>query len=139
VTLTHSCFKAGYFFADFQTDAEISGSHDHAGADKEREFVRWVPDGPEDEFVISHFLFLQIVSFFSTTSDGLLKQADALDRQGAVMEWDQFRVNEAKFGQKSSYNEELYTTRLDISQIDPAQLARADAITRSILKVCLAR
>ena len=29
--------------------------------------------------------------------------------------WDQFAANEARFGLKSSYNEELYTTKLDRS------------------------
>ena len=35
--------------------------------------------------------------------------------------WDQFQVNEQRFGLKSDYNEEIYTTRLDRSRPDYRQ------------------
>lgn len=35
------------------------------------------------------------------------------DRSSGSGSWDQFAANEARFGLKSNYNEDLYTTKLD--------------------------
>ena len=65
---------------------------------KERELQRWVP---EDDMELS------------------------LEDDGG--EWDQFKVNEEKFGVESTYDEHLYTTRIDTSAPDYHQrVARAE-------------
>ncbi|ORC86926.1 putative ataxin-2 isoform X1 [Trypanosoma theileri] len=46
--------------------------------------------------------------------------------------WDQFEVNEKAFGVKTTYKEELYTTRLDHSKITEEQRAHADRVAREI-------
>ena len=37
---------------------------------------------------------------------------------GSIGNWDQFASNEKKFGVKATFDENLYTTKLDISSID---------------------
>ncbi|EKG08341.1 hypothetical protein TCSYLVIO_000508 [Trypanosoma cruzi] len=46
--------------------------------------------------------------------------------------WDQFEANEKNFGVKTTYKEELYTTRLDHSKITEEQRAHADRVAREI-------
>ena len=46
--------------------------------------------------------------------------------------WDQFEVNRAKFGVKSTYDENLYTKRIDFSSMTAEQIARAERIAREI-------
>lgn len=71
---------------------------------KERELQRWVP---EDDMELS------------------------LEDDGG--EWDQFKVNEEKFGVESTYDEHLYTTRIDTSAPDYHQrVARAEKIAKEI-------
>lgn len=90
----------------FKTDTAISG----AGKDvKERELQKWAPD--------------DAVSFS-------LENSTLEDDAGA---WDQFAVNEKKFGIKPSYDEHFYTTR--INKKDPnydIKLKEAERIAREI-------
>lgn len=47
--------------------------------------------------------------------------------------WDQFKVNEEKFGVESTYDEHLYTTRIDKSALDYQQrLEKAERLAREI-------
>lgn len=47
--------------------------------------------------------------------------------------WDQFKVNEEKFGVESTYDEHLYTTRIDTSAKDyQERLQRAERLAREI-------
>ncbi|KAK6464439.1 hypothetical protein DFJ63DRAFT_311746 [Scheffersomyces coipomensis] len=93
----------------FRTDADISGRLNL----RERELERWVPD--ED---ISHNPSL------SLTSD------DINHKSGS---WDQFKVNEEKFGVESTYDEHLYTTRIDKSAHDyHEKVKKAEQIAREI-------
>lgn len=73
----------------FGTDAAISRNRGAWG--RERELQRWAPD----EGDAAHMLHLE-------ESVG-----------PATRGWDQFAVNEAKFGVRTNYAEELYTTELD--------------------------
>ncbi|ODH38195.1 hypothetical protein ACO22_02526 [Paracoccidioides brasiliensis] len=87
----------------FKTDADISGGH----AIRERELQRWEPgtDAPADM---------------------------SLESSGSA-NWDQFEVNERLFGATTSYDENLYTTRIDRS--DPSykrKEAEAARIAREI-------
>ena len=70
---------------------------------KERELERWVPD---DEVELT------------------------LEDDGS--EWDQFKVNQEKFGVESSYDEHLYTTRIDTSAPDYERAAKAERIAKEI-------
>lgn len=73
----------------FGTDAAISRSRGNWG--RERELQRWAPGEAEG----GSMLHLE-------------------DSMGPVQRgWDQFAVNEAKFGVRTDYAEELYTTELD--------------------------
>ena len=56
------------------------------------------------------------------------------DTKGAGMgKFDQFAVNERKFGVKSTYDETLYTTKLDKSKLSKQQKQKAERQAREIL------
>merc|ERR1719163_1400709 len=46
--------------------------------------------------------------------------------------WDQFAVNEKQFGVKTTYREDLYTTKLDMSKISHSQREAAERIAKEI-------
>lgn len=90
----------------FRTDSDISGG---GIPFKERELQRWVPE-----------------------DDGLnpLLQLDDNNSSG---HWDQFKVNEDKFGVESSYDEHLYTTRINTSAPDyEEKLRKAEKLAKEI-------
>lgn len=79
---------------------------------RERELKRWTPS--ED-----------------TNVDMSLEGSNGGPSNGRA--WDQFAANEEKFGLKSDYNEEIYTTRLDRSSAQYRQSeARAARLAREI-------
>ena len=51
---------------------------------------------------------------------------------GSIGDWDQFSANEKKFNVKASFDENLYTTKLDLSSIDASQRAEAERIAKEI-------
>ena len=51
---------------------------------------------------------------------------------GSIGDWDQFSANEKKFNVKASFDENLYTTKLDLSSIDAYQRAEAERIAKEI-------
>lgn len=53
---------------------------------------------------------------------------------GGVGNWDQFKTNEQKFGVKSSYKEEHYTTKLDKAEFTSDQIKQAEAVAQEIEK-----
>lgn len=55
-----------------------------------------------------------------------------MDSKEKPRAWDQFKVNEEKFGVKGSYNENLYTSTLDKSTLTPEQIARARKTAKEI-------
>ncbi|KAG8081470.1 hypothetical protein GUJ93_ZPchr0007g5917 [Zizania palustris] len=71
---------------DLMIDSAISCSH----YSEERELERWAPDGGDSECI----------------------ELEKYDRKGN-RSWDQFETNAALFGVKSTFNEELYTTKLE--------------------------
>ncbi|KKY30897.1 hypothetical protein UCDDA912_g09155 [Diaporthe ampelina] len=90
--------------AGFQTDSGISG--ERFGG--QRELKRWVADGPGDV-------------------DGSLEKAT--DNKP----WDQFAANEEKFGLKTDYDENIYTTSIDRNHPSyKARMAKADQMAREI-------
>ena len=84
---------------DFQTDADISASK----GPKERDLQRWVPDGPDPAIASSGSKRGGDSETFGTHSAG---------------GWDQFETNKRLFGGDSTYDENIYTTKLDRSAPD---------------------
>ncbi|KAK2606891.1 hypothetical protein N8I77_005614 [Diaporthe amygdali] len=90
--------------AGFQTDSSISGER-FSG---QRELKRWVADAPGDV-------------------DG------SLEKPTDNKPWDQFAANEEKFGLKTDYDENIYTTQIDRSHPSyKARMAKADQLAREI-------
>lgn len=92
---------------NFKTDTDISRGR---GDVKERELQKWTPDTGDEVPGISH----QTLEESSTS-------------------WDQFTVNEEKFGVKSTYDEHLYTTK--INKDDPhyeKRLKEAERLAKEI-------
>jgi PAB1-binding protein PBP1 len=93
----------------FQTDTAISNKPQ---SQKRRELVAWVPEDDGNGADLS----------FSSN--------------GAS--WDQFAVNEKKFGVTTDFNEDIYTTKLDKSASDfKTKEARAARLAREIENVLL--
>ncbi|KAF9052401.1 hypothetical protein BDZ89DRAFT_1088489 [Hymenopellis radicata] len=82
----------------FRTDADISQKK---GAGRERELQAWQPDAPVP------------ANAQLGTGDDLTFGPGSNNHS-----WDQFVVNESLFGVKTSFDEELYTTKLDRSGAD---------------------
>jgi hypothetical protein len=51
---------------------------------------------------------------------------------GSIGQWDQFKANQELFNVNASFDENLYTTELDKSQIDARKIAEAERIAREI-------
>ncbi|KAK9466297.1 hypothetical protein V1512DRAFT_208906 [Lipomyces arxii] len=93
----------------FRTDADISKTF--TPQSKERELQPWKPDdaGPSDESL------------------------DDMATSSSSRNWDQFAVNEKLFGVQSTFDENLYTTKLDKSHPQyKERLAAAEKIAREI-------
>lgn len=90
--------------SEFRTDKDISSSFQV----RERELQRWTPD--DDSLA---------VSLEDTTSNAGV--------------WDQFKVNEEKFGVESTYDEHLYTTKINKNSKDyNERLERAQRLAKEI-------
>ncbi|KAI9760308.1 MAG: Bud site selection protein 6 [Chaenotheca gracillima] len=94
----------------FRTDADISGNL----ALRERTLKRWEPSsGPDAD--------MNTDTFGETAA------------QGSGRPWDQFAENEKKFGVKSDYDENIYTTTIDRSNpLYKQRAAAAERIAREI-------
>lgn len=114
---------------EFKTDTDISHTTHHAN---ERELQAWKPD---DE------------STTTTTGDAaamVMPPSNARGDEatfgpgvnGGTNTWDQFEVNEKMFGVKTSFDEEVYTTKLDRTSADYKERERrAQAIANEIMSV----
>lgn len=97
----------------FTTDAEIA-SRRAGQAGRERDLVPW--QGEEGQQG-------------SSPQDGARESGlEESGREG----WDQFEANGQKYGVQSTYNEELYTTKLDPSKIPKEVRESAERIAREI-------
>jgi LsmAD domain/Ataxin 2 SM domain len=54
------------------------------------------------------------------------------DLAGSIGQWDQFKANEELFNVNATFDENIYTTQLDTSQIDARKVAEAERIAREI-------
>ena len=59
-------------------------------------------------------------------------QEELTSSGGAVGQWDQFARNEQQFGTRSTYNEEMYTTKLSNKKFTDEQLRNAERMAREI-------
>ncbi|KAG7753889.1 hypothetical protein KL911_002365 [Ogataea haglerorum] len=90
----------------FRTDIDISAN----SAFHERELQKWVPDEDID-----------------------VRLTEGLEDADSNVHWDQFEVNERKFGIQSTYDENLYTTKISKSAPDYEQrLKEAEQIAKEI-------
>lgn len=89
----------------FQTDSQISG-HGYV----ERELTAWQPSGDDLTF-------------------GALGQGQGGKHQA---KWDQFQANQELYGVKDSWDENLYTTKLDSKKFTAEQRAHAAKMAREI-------
>ncbi|KAG7866791.1 hypothetical protein KL918_002986 [Ogataea parapolymorpha] len=90
----------------FRTDIDISAN----SAFHERELQKWVPDEDIDA-----------------------RLTEGLGDADSNVHWDQFEVNERKFGIQSTYDEDLYTTKISKNAPDYEQrLKEAEKIAREI-------
>lgn len=96
------------FSAGFRTDVEISGN---SGNGEERELEKWEPESGH-------------------TGTGI--PLGSLEDRSTATTWDQFEVNASRFQVKSTYQEELYTTPLDVTSIPQSVKDKAEQIAREI-------
>ena len=52
--------------------------------------------------------------------------------KGSIGRWDQFQANEQLFQVKGTYDESIYTTALDTSNLHPDQIRQAEALAKEI-------
>lgn len=107
---------------EFRTDADISGSS--AGGRRERELQAWQPEEPG-----------------SVLASGALggRGDDATFGPGSNApngSWNQFEANEKMFGVKTTFDEDVYTTKIDRSTPDFKERERkAQALANEIMGV----
>ena len=104
---------------DFRTDIDISGG---AGR-RERELLAWQPDG--------------LVPAVPPGNIGIRgDEAPFGPGSNAPNGWDQFAANENLFGVKTSFDEDVYTTKIDRSTPDFKERERkAQALANEIMGV----
>lgn len=104
----------------FKTDTAISGNQKI----RERELHMWAPSEEDSKLLDSTALLL----------DDIDNNTMGSSRKNIGLEsWDQFEVNEKVFGVKSSYDENLYTTRINKDAPDyQERLKEADRIAKEI-------
>lgn len=104
----------------FRTDADISKSK----SIRERELQAWQPSGAGASSPPPTGMH----------PDGLGDELTFGPGSGANMSWDQFAANEQMFGVKTSFDEEVYTTKLDRTAADYKEKERkAQRIASEIL------
>lgn len=112
----------------FRTDTEISGGKGGRSRDLVAADSAWTTGG-------------------GSRADALLGPLDDKDKgsrrkpfpqnnnsglRGTIGEWDQFRANQELFNVNATFDENLYTTELDKSQIDNKKIAEAERLAREI-------
>jgi len=127
----------------FRTDTDISGGIDN---DKNDDLVlagsTWIScednasdlngkKSSEDSSLGRGGLFGTASSGLSTKGGKTLSSDDG-ELKGGIGQWDQFSVNETKFGVKASFDENLYTTSLNKTSLDEKKILQANRIAKEI-------
>ena len=68
----------------------------------------------------------------SNTQQGLASDVTSGKISGSIGQWDQFKANKELFNVNATYDENLYTTQLDTSQMDAKKMAEAERIANEI-------
>ena len=104
----------------FRTDVEISGSQH----DKNRDLVAagsaWTTTTANSR---------RAEALGSTTAADVSRTKGL---KGSIGEWDQFKANEQLFNVSATFDENLYTTELDHSQIDSRKKMEAERLAKEI-------
>lgn len=102
----------------FKTDTDIS----RIAQPRQRELQAWVGDGPGEALGGGGSKSKDEQTFGSGASGG---------------SWDQFAANESLFGVKPTFDEDVYTTKIDRNAADFKERERkAQAIANEIMNVC---
>jgi PAB1-binding protein PBP1 len=104
----------------FQTDSDIAASSGIA----QRDLKRWVPDGPEPQA--------------QQNGNGNARASRDSETFGNATTgtWDQFETHKRLFGGESTYDENLYTTKLDKSGPDYKKREKeAERLAKEIMGV----
>ena len=106
----------------FQTDTDNSATTTTATAP--RELKPWVPDGPS------------AAANGTANGNGGGRDSETFGGATANIPWDQFETNERLFGTKTSYQEEIYTTKWNRSGPDFKKREKeADKLASEIINV----
>ncbi|EST05555.1 Ataxin 2, SM domain protein [Kalmanozyma brasiliensis GHG001] len=112
----------------FRTDTEISRPFDPLASG--RTLQKWADDPDLDD--LDNLSSNKLPAWASPNDAGAGLEDTSNSNAGKA--WDQFAANEARFGIKSNYEENLYTTKLDRSGKDFRNREReADRIAREIM------
>lgn len=111
---------------DVMTDTQISGKK----MDKDRDLVAagsaWTSAGAKS----------RADALGGSLEGGMSRKAFGTARpgglKGKIGDWDQFKANEELFNVQATYDENLYTTELDKSQIDAKKIREAERIAKEI-------
>ena len=102
------------------------------------DLLRKTGSGADSQFQVDSSIKSQDLSFLhgrtlETISNAWLPSETNTDLQSvSTGGWDQFEVNRTKFGVKSTFDENLYTKRIDYSSMTAEQIAKAERIAREI-------
>jgi PAB1-binding protein PBP1 len=118
---------------EFKTDTEISSNgKSKEGLDLVAADSTWItPSANNDLVTNSRFDALRNPNRPATSNTSYNKESNP-GLNGTIGEWDQFRANEQLFSVRASYDENLYTTQLDKTQMDDVQIRRAERLAREI-------
>ena len=114
----------------FRTDTEISGPKGGRSRDLVAAGSAWTTGGGGSRADA-------LMGALEEKDKGVRKKAFAPNSnsgglQGSIGGWDQFRANQELFNVNATFDENLYTTELDKSQIDNRKIAEAERLAREI-------
>jgi hypothetical protein len=108
---------------EFETDTQISGTRGGGSRDLVAAGTAWTnaPGGKQTR-----------AEALAGALDDPKARKDTSGLKGNIGGWDQFQANQKLFNVKASFDENLYTTELDKSQIDSRKIAEAERIAKEI-------
>lgn len=106
---------------EFVTDTQISAAKSAGGTELVSAGSAWTSGGKQAR-----------AEALAGALGGAGPTKDTSGLKGSIGKWDQFKANEELFNVNASFDENLYTTELDKSQIDARKIAHAERIAREI-------
>jgi hypothetical protein len=117
---------------DVMTDTQISGSRGGRSRDLVAAGSAWTAGGKSRADALAGAI--DDNNQGPTRKDfGTATTTRVAGLKGSIGEWDQFKANQELFNVNASYDENLYTTELDKSQLDSKKIAQAERLAREIL------